>query len=608
MTAPVAYLDPELDLVLWERRTVAAGMAFEKHFDRLRDRGRRPEESYDASGLADVLSLPELDPRVAAVVLHDPEARAAGPLVASARERIAIARVPAIARPPFPWGEEIAGWGRYLRAFRLPAELDPGAILARFGAADRNRLYLLGEPAAALQPWPRLDPRRESFHSLLSFVRSARWVLTSHSAFAGWVPYCVYTREDPRALSGLDAPEVIWVSDPVAPEAPALAGSDRPSFADVADAAALTDAEDVDLGSTRVVSVRALSDYRAMRGLSLFDCPFVHRGELSMLPQLERIDLRGVPMRDLTPLRPLPRLHTLVLDLRPRAGWKALDALPGLAHLKLQGIPDLDTAELSEHLGARALTLDPGYVGSRIALSPLSRARSLEALAVDADRVDLGGLDAFPALRALALRRAPLPESAPFERLRGLAVDTHNPLAALPAMPVLDRLDAEVRGLEGLERFQGLRHLGLMCMGDAPFRWDLLGGLRGLRSIVLGNFDDIPWALLASLPELTSLGLWGTAIDPAGLSSLEGLRRIEVQSSRLDLAPFAALANLEELVAHGCKAAENVEVLLCLPRLRRVVFDSFRLPDRVADELSARGVALRTHPLGWRPVIHEDLW
>lgn len=612
MTCPVAYLDPELDPFAFERKTLAAGIALEKHFTPYHA-WRREDWQHDGAVLdwyTSALASPRIDPPVRAAVVHDPDGQVITGLVASAQERIAlVSALGSRAASPWPEGEEVTesfrrSTSKWARVFRLPAGLDARAVLAPFQGERRDTIYLLGDPAPE---WIGLPSDPPAFAQLLPLVRAARWVLASHVAWRHWIPYCVYSREDPRALPGLNAPELLWIHDPLASKAPALPERDRPSFAEVAGARAVAAAEHIELEKTGVVSVRELSEQESLRSLGLRDCPFVHRSELGALARLERLDLRMVPMRDLEPLARLPNLHSLVLDLRPRSGWRALTALTALAHLILDGIRDLDLFELAEHLPARALTLRPDRYDALVAAGALAPAARLEALSLRARAVDWHDVEALSGLRALEVRGPrTLPPRAVLEQLRGLALGARADLASLPALPGVRRLQLEVESFDVLDRFGALEQLELFATTVAAFPWEALEAQRGLRALVLGDFDGVELHHFGRLPLLERLGLSGSTFEPRELAELGGLKYLELASLE-DLEPLAALINLDELVIHRGPPA-HPEALLRMPRLRRVILGDDLPPAAVTQALRERGVSVHTHPFGWAPIIHDDLW
>ena len=621
MSPPIGFLDPELDFALRDRATRAAGMPFEKHFGRVDVRPRRPEEPYAQTHaeLTRLLAAPHIAPPIRVAIVHDPlhdlpgsGGDSARRLVESAAERIWVeVRSPRPAPfpdpPPWPDCTRLEPDRSDLVAYRVPAEITGTAILSRLAAPDRGRLYLLGapRPPVALRCDQGLP---DDFGWIAAFARGARWVLTSHAAWPDWVPWCVYTTEDPRSLPGLNATDVVWIDSPHAPGALPLPGSDSPGFADVANPAALRRAERIDLGETRVVSIEPLAAHPTLRALSLFDCPYVHRDEIGRIHRLEALDLRGVPMRDFEPLRALPRLRTLGLDLRPRVGWAALAALPSLERLHLDGVLALDLGELARHLPARALTLrlagrQPGF-----SVADLAAASRLEALAISLPQTDLSTLSSLPGLRVLAISGALA--AAPGELavltgvtgLNGLEIEPLGSLRDLPPLPALRRLATAVESLEGFERLPALDALALRFRGAGQADLSILASQVALASLVLRDFDQLPIDTLERLPALAALGVSGTPVDMIGIARLPALRVFETSEPSVDLAPLRGHATLESLVLHGVDSIEGLghsEALLDMPALRRVVTATAALPEALAAALEARGVAVATHPAGW---------
>jgi hypothetical protein len=620
MSRRVAFLDPSLDYALRDRATRAAGMAFEKHFGRIDPRPRRPEESYaqTRAGLTRLLASAPIVPPIRVAIVHDPLSDAPGSGGGSARELVESApdriwvelRPPGPARspdpPPWPECERLAPERNDLVAYRLPAGVTGPAILARLAAPDRGRLYVLGEPRTAIERPDRRWP--DDFGWIVALARSARWVLTSHAAWPDWVPWCVYTQEDPRSLPGLNAPDLAWVDSPRAPGAPRLPGSDWPALADVLNGPVLSRAERIDLSGTGIVSVDALAARPALRALSVADCPYVHRDELAGIAALEELDLRGVPVRDFEFLRALSRLRTLRVDLRPRAGWTALAAVRTLDRLDLDGMLDLDIRELAECLPARALTIRLADAQPMWSVAALAAARRLEALALDLPQADLTSLSSLRGLRFLTISGArtsspdELDALAGVTALTGLDIDLVGSLRLLPSLPNLRRLAAGIESLDGFERLPMLERLALRYHGGGEPDLQVLAAQVGLVSLAWRDFDRLPIEILQRLPALAGLGVSGTRVDMIDIARLPALRVFESSEPSVDLAPLRGNSTLESLVLHGAAGTDSLnapEALLTMPVLRRVVTAAPALPEAVAAALEARGVTVATHPIGW---------
>ena len=147
--------------------------------------------------------------------------------------------------------------------------------------------------------------------------------------------------------------------------------------------------------------------------------------------------------------------------------------------------------------------------------------------------------------------------------------------------------------VESLLALAGLTRLGhLDLSGNAGLR-DLtpLGGLSGLRTLVLENTLVTDLAPLARLSSLVSLSLKGGAVVDVGpLASLSGLTTLNLKSTQVaDVRPLASVRGLKE-VNLAATPVTDLRPLLELTQLTKVYVSGMgnQLPG--ASELAERGV------------------
>lgn len=642
-SARIAFLDEDLDPALPDRAHRGAGIGYEKHAfleaPFLRDRGVRPTNDpltgapYHPRALAAALRRPRPRPSIQAVVLHDGEGSFRNPeeavtaraVIAGARARVWVMPRPPPLAPVDPLlrgAQPLTAPGALVAAFRLAAEVPIAAVLARLAQPDRDRLYLvadpdeawcqgLADPAGAALLAAGFGPRTPEFDAFHAWVRSARWVLTSHAAWPEWVPWCLYTTAVARALPGLvDAPDLLWLTAPAEGVGPVQSEADHPSSFAFVDLAAHAHAEVVHLAHTPVVRLGALRGIEALRELDLPCSPYFDRGELGSLGQLESLDLRGVPLRDLAFLAPLTGLRSLRLDLVPRDRWESLRALPQLRHLDLWDVEDLDLAVLASGFRGRALTLR--RPGAPLRMASLSGAPALEALHVDAGECeDFQRLSELPLLRALMLA-GPVPEwPRGLDSLVGLRLVASVSLCELPRLLHLKRLGLDslesLEGLADLSHLSPLEHLAIRSGSDDLGSLDPIATHSSLRSLLLADLDRPDLEPLGRLPHLEELGLDGCGVDLVQVARWPRLRRLEIRDDGVDLAPLGGHAELREIVLHAPTPAQHASVLLLLPALARVTYAPGALDLELAAALRARGVLVHTHPARWRLSVDADL-
>ena len=218
---------------------------------------------------------------------------------------------------------------------------------------------------------------------------------------------------------------------------------------------------------------------------------------------VQSVNLRGVPIRDITPLAKMTGLRelnlcgTLIRDVAPLAG------LIGLRSLNLQFVRITDLRPLSNMHDLRTLNLGGTDVRD---LTPLGSLSNLRDLTLAVTKVsDLSGL---------------------------------RPLTHLIS---LDLGSTEISDLRPLSRLSLLRSLNLNGTTVSDIR--ALGGMTNLRRLDLGGTQVSDLRPLAQLRELTSLNVEGTPVSDLGpLSGLTGLRSLAYGGSLVrDTGPVAGL-------------------------------------------------------------------
>ncbi len=233
---------------------------------------------------------------------------------------------------------------------------------------------------------------------------------------------------------------------------------------------------------------------------------------LSGLGQLEKLELSGLAISDLTPLCDMESLEELKLDsLQVQTGQ----------------IPDVKVLRLN-HMGMGAIGAD-------------TERADLEILEVTDDYLtDISGVSSMPNLRELDLS--------------GNDIHMIENLSALEDLSGLKVLRLNNTNMDDLSLISGLTGLEVLELRDNPLG-DIspLEGFDHLRELDLSgndiaNYDDL--SALEELPELQALRMNGFGIGDELyiLSELSGLTHLELQDNDIsDIEDLSGLSDLEYL-------------------------------------------------------------
>ncbi|MEZ4442554.1 MAG: hypothetical protein R3B72_25900 [Polyangiaceae bacterium] len=120
-----------------------------------------------------------------------------------------------------------------------------------------------------------------------------------------------------------------------------------------------------------------LAEARGLRRLRLRDTPFDDLRLIAGLRELEALDLTNAPIRDLSPLRSLPKLRRLVLHGTHVSDIRPLRALRGLEELDLARTGIRDVTPLARLTNLRRLQLEGNFFRDLEPLHGLTKLRTL---------------------------------------------------------------------------------------------------------------------------------------------------------------------------------------------------------------------------------------
>jgi len=233
---------------------------------------------------------------------------------------------------------------------------------------------------------------------------------------------------------------------------------------------------------------------------------------------LQRTRNKQRPVRDLSPLRFLPKLSGLVLSNNEVSDISPIATCTELKRLILSQNPIRDISALANCLTIEDLEINGTPIED---LSVLEKLPKLSKLSISANQVPaLKRLSRLPALRKLEL-----------------GSDTFDSFEGFPEMPELRVIfGVHVERLDGLDRFPKLENL--VNLSGA---FDSLEPLRHSKALTHVNILSSSVHSLKPLAELHSLrDLWihtdATTLDLSPLSSLTSLHKLSVECNGKELA------------------------------------------------------------------------
>jgi internalin A len=299
---------------------------------------------------------------------------------------------------------------------------------------------------------------------------------------------------------------------------------------------------------------------------------------------LERLEISGGTLPDLTPLASLPKLAQLEL----RAATKA-KSLAGLSGAKALEKIQLSAAGLSPALFAdvklpklRELSVYSGKLGAPKWLGGLGGLEdlTLHANTARSDLSDLGFVGKLRELKSLGIRGArvkTLAALASCKKLRGISADGCKELSSLDGLEgcaALTYVDVNLSGVSDLSALAGAKKLEhLNARGTSIRDLSPIFGARGLTQLYVEKTKVDSIEGIDKLGKLDSLWIWDTKVkDLAPLEGMTSLRVLEVPGLRSSSWDFLeTLTGLESLDLMGCAVPASLAGALAkLPKLTKV--------------------------------------
>jgi Leucine-rich repeat (LRR) protein len=310
-----------------------------------------------------------------------------------------------------------------------------------------------------------------------------------------------------------------------------------------------------------------------------------------------RLELPWFGNDDLVDLRMLEWLKTLDVSggVITAAGLGYLAALPHLRHLRLsqRQLRDADAAILATCTALETLHVSETRItdAGLIALSAMPRLRRLWLRSLDPfTQRGIAALCAAPTLADLSLDS----ESAPPECLDGLTQNTTIRRFS-PGVPITNQTLPCLARLERLEELD-LSEAQIDDTGTAA-----LAQLSQLRVLDLSytTIGDRTMAHVGTFPHLEIIRLEGVKISSVGLMHLAGLHQLKtlvcecVPGTRVDLALFQHMPQLEVLSLYDGTPDSDLALLQHLPRLEFLLLSHLRPGDLIPLRVLPRLVELR---------------
>lgn len=323
-------------------------------------------------------------------------------------------------------------------------------------------------------------------------------------------------------------------------------------------------------------------------------------GPLGGMTGLERLDLSGcTAIRDLSPIRTLQNLKSLILPDARISDLSPVTALPSLQSLALHAPAAKDLALLNSCPALTQLRLWKLTDAAVTSLILLSRLEDLNI--EDSSLSDWPALARLTSLRSLGIARSNL---GTVEWLRGLAqltllvlecnLEDPGPIADLPN---LERLALVGNSHQRLPAFPPDARLARLIALDTAIS-DLapLGNLANLQWLNVSGSNVADLGPIAHMKQLRRLDLSGTRVtDLEPIANLELMTDLNIAGTAItSLRSLRDLVSLRTLTLSTLDHTSLAE-LLPLPHLQEVVVGSVVAPE-LREPLEARGVTVTAPP------------
>ncbi|MCK1717282.1 hypothetical protein [Bradyrhizobium sp. 141] len=213
-------------------------------------------------------------------------------------------------------------------------------------------------------------------------------------------------------------------------------------------------------------SVAPLAQLKNLRRLFIVSSQLVDLSGLEQLRSLTQLYLWGNPdLNDLSALRPLTRLRTLVLRSTSVVDLSPIQDLKSLTELNLQATSVADLGPLQSLRNLRTLRLSNTPVAD---ISILSNFKWLENLAIDDTRVEsIEVLRDCEYLRSIDISKTPISDLSPLAGVQslvrvaaaGAGVEDLSPLATISDIREINVNDTKVSDISALASLEQLRGL-----------------------------------------------------------------------------------------------------------------------------------------------------
>lgn len=288
---------------------------------------------------------------------------------------------------------------------------------------------------------------------------------------------------------------------------------------------------------------------------------------LENLGQLDVLDLGGVPVADLEPLRGLDKLRTLYLyrcgltDISPLSGLtklrlldlsgnqisdlSALASMSDMDDLRLANTAVRDVTPLRQLTKISKLILSVSHISDAESLSGLINLKELDFSSTNIESLTF--LASFSELTKLEMRMTGVRDLSPMSSLSKLTsfdagatkINDIRPLANLQSVETLVLDDTEISDVTPLGDMNKLHFLNLK--GTPTENVSALAGAVRLSTLQLArtNVNDI--SVVARMPHLHTLDISRTRVrDISALSELKWLRTLNIYGAEIqDLTPLS---------------------------------------------------------------------
>lgn len=329
---------------------------------------------------------------------------------------------------------------------------------------------------------------------------------------------------------------------------------------------------------------------------------------LSLMPNLEVLELEGQQITDVSPIGKLSKLRKLCLNCNPLT---SLEGLQGLTELESLDIADTLVTDLSPIAGCTKLhdiNMDITPVES---LEPLRDCVKLQMLrATDTKISDLSPLTALERLHILCIDSTAVTDLSPLAELQKLTqVDiSYTAVSSLRGLEGGSRLEifraenCPIRDLSPLAGHTGIRQLYLNQTAVSDI--SAIGNMKNLGELNLSGTNVSDLSPLGNIPNRLSIWLEGTPIT--ALPPFETMSRSEVWLNINECHQLWDYSALEAVNSFSVLALNDVPAEVLLPyiegkRIQKLLWAG-------ADILSLEALAnVQISPAGELNLAHSRL-